>query len=32
MRQAEYDAAVQALFDFVEARAVDVEAFRAGQE
>ncbi|HHW87811.1 MAG TPA: hypothetical protein GX400_16595 [Chloroflexi bacterium] len=30
--QAEYDAAVQALIDFVEARAVDVEGFLAGQE
>lgn len=31
MSQTEYDAAVQALIDFVEARAVDVEAFLAGQ-
>jgi len=32
MSQEEYDAAVQALIDFVEARALDVEAFLAGQE
>jgi len=32
MRQARYAAAVQALFDFVEAPAMEVEAFRAGQE
>lgn len=30
--QAEYDAAVQALIDFVEARTVEVEGFLAGQE
>ncbi len=32
MSQEEYDAAVQALIDFVEARAAEVEGFLAGQE
>ena len=32
MSQAEYDAAVQALIDFVETRAAEVAAFLAAQE
>ncbi len=32
MSEEEYDAAVRALIDFVEARAADVEEFLAGQE